>query len=248
MPKASEALRHAAHDAWIQANGDKRIAIKLLRQHPEAAGITRLGRFIATWGPGLQNRDGFKDAARPGQPSHIQQVDLRRAAQILKQGYPFNHVTRAFGSFQHALDESAELRGILESSQVSVAHLLRRIKAHDPTLYFGKQPVKAAFNLKQKADRVRASKKLLRQTDHWRQQVFWVDAKKMYVTATSRMAWLDGSQPVTTISDSRTDGRVALHFYAVVNAKGGPVALKYVTGTSDLQCDVKYQVGTVCCA
>ena len=248
MTKTSAAVRHAAHDAWIQAKGDKSRAIRLFSQHPEAASISRPGRFIQRWGAEFAKRRHYQDAHRPGQPSRIQQSDLERAAKIVKQGYPFNNVTRAFTSFPHALKHSAELQTILKRSNVSQKHFIRRLTQNDDTLFFGKQPLKAAFNLKQKRDRMSACKKHLRQSSHWRQQVFWVDAKKMHVQATPAKAWLDKSQPVTTIPDSRTDGRVTLHFYAAVNAKGGPVAMKYVTGTTDLQSAIQYEVCAHCTA
>lgn len=242
MPRVSEQLRHAAHDAWIEANKDRRRAIQLLRQHPEGAALARPGRFIMKWGAGFQQRRTYADAPRSGRPRLVQPADVKRAAEILVAGYDFNGIQRGYGSFQHALEESEELKQILQRSGVKSAHLLRCIKCVHPEIVFRVQPVKPAFNLKQKKARVRDSKRLMKRSDRWRQEMFWVDAKKMHIKATPRLAWLDKTQLTATVPDSRTDGRVTLHFYAMVNAKGGPVALKYVTGTTGLQSDAQYLV------
>ena len=66
----------------------------------------------------------------------------------------------------------------------------------------------------------------------------------MHVQASSLKAWLDVSRAVPTIPDQRCDGRVTLHFYAMVSALGGAVALKYVTGTSDHKGHQQYKVCT----
>lgn len=154
----------------------------------------------------------------------------------------FGSIQRGFPSMAFACEESQELRDILARSNISSSHLLVRIKKAAPEMVHRLQHVKAAFNKKQKQDRRKACREHLRKSDRWRKQVFWVDAKKMYIQASSMKAWVDNSEPIATVPDLRTEGRKVLHFYAMVNACGGPVALMYVTGTSDHVTEQKYQV------
>lgn len=219
MPGVSPELRHASHDAWIAASGNKRKAIKAVKQHPECATVSRPGRLVDEWGKGFAKRRSYEDAPRSGRPRQLQPSDVQRAAEILKAGYAFNSMQRGYGSFQQAVHQSAELKQILQRSHVTSAHLLRCIKHAHPEVVFRKQPVKAAFNLIQKRSRVRACKRLRKRSNRWLDGMFWVDAKKMHIKATTRKAWLDSSEPTQTVPDSRTDGRVTLHFHAMVNAK-----------------------------
>lgn len=242
MSRVPEELRHAAHDAWVAAGEDQRQAIKALKKVPAAAGYQRLGKIIHRWGAGFNARRGYQDRHRPGRPSSLSQLDLDRAVEILKGGFMFGCIPRAYPSFSYACDESEELRGILARAKISRKHLLVRIKTAAPGLVFRMQSVKAAFNAKQKKDRMRDCRWHIRKSDRYRLQTFYVDAKKMYVSASPVKAWLDGSEETDTIPDLRAETRTVLHFYAVVNACGGPVALMYVTGTTGLARQQPYLV------
>lgn len=242
MKRTPKPLREAAEAAWLSANGDRKKAIGILKKSPVATGRHRWGRLIIRWGRERHMRPGHRDLPRSGRPSHLTQQDLDKAVEILKGGYMFGCVPRAFPSMPFACVESEELRDILERAKISEDQLLKRIKEAAPEIVYQMQHVKAAFNMRQKKARKSACRALLRKSDRYRKQIFWVDAKKMYLQASSMKAWLDSSEPIATIPDSRTEGRKALHFYAMVNACGGPVALKYVTGTSGLVTEQQYKV------
>ena len=245
MSRVPEPLRHAAHDAWLEANGNRRLAVTILKKSPAAIGKHRWGRLIDRWGSGFNVRRGYQDLHRCGRRSHLSQQDLDRAVAILEEGYMFGCIQRGFPSMTFACEESQELRDILQRARISSSHLLVRIKRAAPEVVHRMQHVKAAFNKRQKDARKSACRWHLRQSPRFRKQVFWVDAKKMYIQASSMKAWLDSSQPIATVPDLRTEGRKVLHFYAMVNSCGGAVALKYVTGTSDHTPEHHYQVR--CC-
>ena len=245
MPaRVDDATRKAAHDAWIAACGHRRTAIKILKGSPGVTKQHAWGKLIKRHGEDFSTRHSFADKSRPGRPSHLTQAALERATAIIKAGFKFDSMQRVWLSSPQAFRESAELRSIAEEARLTHAHLFTRIQEAAPELQYAMQQVKQSFNMKQKRDRQRSCRGHLRKSARFRKRVFWIDAKKMYVQASRLKAWLDTSETIPTVSDQRCEGRTVLHFYAMVNAVGGAVALKYVTGTSDLKGGQQYKVRT----
>lgn len=73
----------------------------------------------------------------------------------------------------------------------------------------------------------------------------WVDAKKFWVSPKRLRVWGSKKQgPIIASHPSvfMSGKQVCLHYYAVVNAELGPVAIKYVTGTTGFR--KRYRVRT----
>lgn len=113
-----------------------------------------------------------------------------------------------------------------------------------PTLKRVKIQVKVWLKPEIKSQRVAAAAKLLDLPPAWFESVVWLDCKTMYINPSSYYAWVDTAtmSPHDLVKEDkrcRARGKelVKLKFYIAVNAKCGPVALVWVTGTSGLAYD-----------
>ena len=241
--------RKAANDAWVEAAGDKRRALEILRQDPRAAGCSRPDRWILRWGYDYYKRRSFQDSARSGRPKQLSDAAAQQAATIIKAGFLVGSIKGWYSSLTQALEDSEQLRDILSTAGITRKHLLQRIKKVDPDVVYGMLHVKAAFTNDEKYLRIKVSKQLIRmftQAASLAKRVFWVDAKKMHVSLDSQQVWFDSEDKPDTVEDVRAQGArgrlKTLHFYAAVNACGGPVHLVFITGTTGLQRSPPYRV------
>lgn len=239
-------LRLIAFQAWSQAGGDYKTALKLFKQHPSSSKCKRPDRFIMRWGRGFTERRSFIDKQRPGRPRRLSKATVDRAAGLFMAGFTQDGSQQHFSSLNEALDISAELRSIVSSHYIAPRTLLRHMQKSHRNLVQQSEDLKPILSTRLKQLRIAACEKLLKNSDEWFYRLFWLDAKTMHIVPSTRKVWVDRTVPMRVKSDARLPrsgkDRRTLHFYAMVNWCVGPVAIVFVTGTSGLQQAKSYTV------
>lgn len=241
-----EELRMAAYSAWEQSSHNYKAAMQLYRKHPRSKECTRPDRFLKAWGAGFKDRKMFTDRKRSGRPRKLTQETVDRAAALFAAGHTQSGSHQAFTGINDALEHSTELKSIVRAAQMNPRTLLRNMVASHPELKKRTEDVKPTLSSILKAGRVTECEKLVEHSLDWFKRVFWLDAKTMHIAPTARKVWVDSTLPMPVKSDARIPrsgrDRRTLHFYAMVNWCTGPVAIKFVTGTSCLQHAQPYTV------
>ena len=246
MGAKDEGMRLVAHEAWIQAKGDHREALQLFRQHPGSSGCKRPGRFILRWGKEFSIRKSLSDRKRSGRPRKLDAASVSRAAKVFTQGHPHNGGSLPFTSINEAVEQSSELKEIVSTHAMSPRTLLRNMQKARPDLVKRTEDLKPPMDSRLKQLRMSACDKLLDHGDQYFKRIFWLDAKTMHIVPKAKKVWIESRAPIPVRSDPRLPrsgrDRRTLHFYAMVNWCVGPVAIRFVTGTSGLQHEHPYMV------
>ena len=239
MVTYDESMRLAAFVAWIQADGQYKQALQLFKKHPGAQGISRPDRFMKTWAKRMSQSKSLKDKQRSGRPCKLSRDIVNRAAQLFLAGNTQDGSKAPFTDLNEAFSKCPELRAIVSVNEMHPQTLLRNMQKVNPGLVKRKEDLKPVLNARLKGKRVTACNQLLGHSVAWFRRIFWLDAKTMHICPTARRVWVDKKHPMPVKSDSRMPrsgrDRRTLHFYAMVNWCGGPVAIIFVTGTSGLQ-------------
>lgn len=239
MGGTDEGMRLAAHEAWVQARGDSKAALPIFRQHPSAQSCKRPGRFLQRWGKGFSIRKSLRDQKRSGRPRKLTSDTVSRAVKLFTQGDPQDQDRSPFSSINEAIERTSELRDIVSTHAMSPRTLLRNMQAAQPDLVKRTEDLKPPMTSRLKQLRMDACDKLLQHSDQYFRRIFWLDAKTMHIVPKARKVWVESGAPLPVRTDSRLPrsgrDRRTLHFYAMVNWCVGPVAIRFVTGTSGLQ-------------
>lgn len=239
-------MRLAAFQAWTQANANYKKAMEMFQQHPGFKSITRPDRFLRRWGAGFAQRKSFSDKKRPGRRRILSAELVRKAVSIFTAGDLQHDPPQPFTGIREALELSAELRAIASPHNMNPRTLLRNMQAAQPSLVKRMEDLKPILDQRLKTKRLVACDNLLKFSDQWFRRVFWLDAKTMHIEPKARKVWVDSKAPMPIRSDARKPrsgkDRRTLHFYAMVNWCVGPVALIYVTGTSEMEREKEYMV------
>lgn len=237
----------AALQAWSQAKEKRTAALKHFRLHPCYTSCKRPGRFLLRWGRDFPSRNSLSDKKRSGRPRKLTAATVKRAAEVFIAGYTRDGIQQSFCGINEAIELSPELKSIVTSHNMHPRTLLRNMQAATPTLVKRNEDLKPILSTIQKQQRVNACINLLRFKDPYFWRIFWIDAKTMHISPGRARVWVDSSAPMRVKTDSRMPrsgrDRRTLHFYAMVNWCVGPVAIRFVTGTSGLERTKTYKVG-----
>lgn len=247
MGGKDEEMRVAAHEAWIEAKGDLKAARHVFKKHARSSTCKRPGRFLQRWGKEFIFRKGFKDRKRTGRPRKLSSETANRAAEAFMKGSVQNGKVQPYVSINEGLDMNPALKDIVSTHTMSPRTLLRNMQQVQPKLKKRTEDIKPVMNSRLKQLRMRACQQLLQFSDQYFRRIFWIDAKTMHILPTARTVWMEAGAPIPVRSDPRLPrsgrDRRTLHFYAAVNWCVGPVAIRFVTGTSGLQHARTYTVG-----
>lgn len=242
MGRHGEDLRIAARSAWEQSGSIYKTALRLFKKHTKSKDCKRPDRFLRKW----KSRKTFSDMKRSGRPRKLNKQQVDRAADLLAAGHSLDGSQRTFSSINDAVEHSIEMKSMVRTAQMHPRTLLRNIVDAHPNLVKRTEDVKPTLSTRLKEARITACSKLLAHSSDWFKRVFWLDAKTMHIVPSARKVWVDSSRPMPVKSDARIPrsgrDRRTLHFYAMVNWCTGPVAIKFVTGTSGLQHPQPYMV------
>ena len=146
MPsRADSPTRKAARDAWIASGSNRRKAIKILKSSPAVTKKHSWGKLIQRYGADWANRHSYQDKPRTGRPSHLTDAALKRAVDIVKDGFQCDSMHQGWISMPQAFKESSELTLIAAEAQITQEHLVTRIKEAAPELKDGMQHVNQSF-------------------------------------------------------------------------------------------------------
>jgi len=246
---SKKALRNLAADCYVRANRNASEAAELLKAELDGKrSVPRPERFCRRWGERRLASGGVEDAPRSGRPNKLTEDWVDRCITALSHGFemPTSTGTKTvpYRTWSQFCQNDPTALECLEETGVTPAHLLRTCVATVPTLKRVKIQVKVWLKPEIKSQRVAAAAKLLDLPPAWFESVVWLDCKTMYINPTNYYAWVDTAtmSPHDLVKEDkrcRARGKelVKLKFYIAVNAKCGPVALVWVTGTSGLAYD-----------
>lgn len=151
-------------------------------------------------------------------------------------------LTAPYPSIKRFCYDNPVAKKICNEAGVGEKTILRRLKAVVPSLGHARLRVKGKLTAKQKQQRVKACRRLLRVPMKDLEWVVWVDAKTLYVNITHRHGWIDKATAnheelvlEHKLAGKRSSKTIQLKYYAAVNAKVGTVSLIFITGTTGLK-------------
>ena len=223
-------------------------AVLLLAEINGKFRLAKPARFCKKWGDKRISSGDVHDAPRSGRPKQLTQDWLDQCITALSAGYGRMDSTGIkmvpYRTWTQFCRISPTALACLQATRVTPAHLLRACMQALPTLKRVKIQVRVWLKPDTKAARVAACETLLAKAAAWFDAVIWLDCKTLYINPTTSYAWVNTAtmSPNDLVrEDKRVNARgkelVKLKFYIAVNAKLGPVALVWVTGTKGLKHD-----------
>lgn len=247
MPKYKLEVRTAAALAYYEAKGNLQEAIKMFEgQHPiEAASMPRPDLNIKRWAVQLKKTLSLHDKPRSGRPRKVPKARLLECITAMKRARRMGGVMRQYESMKEAMQYEPVLRDTCTQYGVKPQQLLKAMHKQDPKLARAPEKLRRFLDQKHRRARVRAAKALLRQPQYYYKQVFWLDAKHLYIVPPTGMVYCDAEEMGSIFVEDpnqKPSHPLCLNYYALVNWFAGAVDLVYVSGTSKKK--VPYQVGS----
>lgn len=238
-------LRLTAVQCWWESKCDIRAAVALLKQRTPGVRHSNPARFIRIWVAAMEQRFSVATPSSPGRKSTIPAAVAERAVELVWQGYESEGEHRYFRSIQQALSKCSKLAAIRQRYSVSAKTLLRHMAAVEPALRRRRLAVKRLLSEENRLARQEACRRLLLWPAEQLRRVFWIDAATVYVVPKSRLVYAPPHAHMV-VTDARLPSHstnlLKLKFYICINAVAGAVALKFVTGTTDLEGDEEWLV------
>lgn len=247
MEDARCRLRLTAVQCWWESKCDIRAAVALLKRRTPGVQHTNPARFIRIWVAAMEQRFSVATPSSPGRKSTIPPAAAERAVELVWQGYESEGQPRYFRSIQQALSRCRELAAIKKQYGVSARTLLRHMAAVEPALRRRRLAVKRLLSDENRQARRDICRRLLLWPVEQLQRVFWIDAATIYVVPKSQLVYAPPAAHMV-VTDARlpshSSNLLKLKFYICINAVAGAVALKFVTGTTDLEGDEEWLVSS----
>lgn len=229
-------LRQSAVACWYLSGGeDIRAAVELFKSrnpsHPQ-----NCSRFIRTWVAAFEQRFNLAGPSSPGRPTKLPDEVAERAVEVVWRGYVSGGQRRYYRSIQQAVGANTELKAILKEHKISAVTLLRRMQAVEPKCRRRLHVVKRLLTAENKQQRQAACQKLLLWPLDQLQRTFWLDAATIIIAPKGMKVFAPPGAHLVLTDDrlpTHSSQVQKLRFYVCINAILGPVALKFITGTSD---------------
>lgn len=217
---------------------------KFKRQHLPA----NLHQFISQWAKSLVTTGCVYDADRPGRPTKLPDADAEECALLIG--------SDKYHTINEAISNCPKIQEIINRSRVGLSTFRRRIHIVDPVLSKSHKPrAKRALNTREKRERREDAATCLqavKNDPNILDRVVWVDQKTINLVKGKAYSWRWGhtgfkNEKALRVVCPRLKKSIKLHYYAGVNAKVGPVFLKFTSGTTGLRTKKeqdKYKVST----
>lgn len=196
-------------------------------------------RHIRTWVENLEKYGTLSTRRAPGAQIKLPKSAVKRAIELLYEGWESEGRQLAYTSINEALQHSPDLAAILTEHKIKPDTLLRRMRKLLPSVKKRLLFLKRQLTPEQQQARLDAVKRLLK---HWPVErldhVMWVDATTIILKPRGIKVYLPPGSRALVFSDDRLQRHSSnirkLKFYICVNAILGPVALVFTSGTTDL--------------
>lgn len=240
-------LRHDAVVCWYRNGEDIAAAVAALKSwHPEVKGIN-FARFIRDWVKAFKTKYSVATPVSPGRPSSVPPEEAKRAVEILWAGYVAEGKHLHYRSIKQAVGQNKDLKAITTKYKIEPETLLRQMVKVEPACRRRRQVIKRLLSVENRRERREACKKLLLWPIEQLRRTFWIDAATIYVVPKAQRVYAPPDAHLVLTDDrlpSHSTQLKKLKFYICINAIVGPVALKFVTGTSELHTDEEWLVST----
>lgn len=237
--------RQTAYDCWRDSGADIRRACAAFRAHPHGASEKNASRFIHRARALLGANGSLHSPRRTGRKAKVTAEQAQRALDLLWKGYVSEGRRRYYTSIKQACDNNKGLAAIIKECGCKPRTLLSAMRQLEPTCRRRREAVKRLLTAENRAARLASSRALLEWPLDKLRRVFWIDAATIYCSPKSLAVYAPpGSHLV--ITDERVPSHSTqlrkLKFYICINAILGPVALVFITGTSEHRTEEEWLV------
>lgn len=233
-------LRHSAVACWYTSGENIRAAVQLFKERNTGSLPPNIARYIHTWVAAFQKQYSVHTPTSPGRPAKLKPEEAERAVEVLWRGFKALGQQRYYRTIEQAVHRSAELSAMCKKHEITPRTLLTHMMAVEPRCRRRLQAVKRLHTAENARQRREACQKLLGWPIDYLRRTFWIDAATIYIVPKSmKVLAPPGAQLVLTDDRLPTHSSKLqkLRFYICINAILGPVAIKFVTGTSEAEGD-----------
>jgi len=230
----------AKHDA--SKNKHQRItrAVALFKAECPDCNQKKPARYIQYWAEHLRLYGHLATRHGGGAEPAVPDADAEAAVELLYQGFEAEGQHLAFTSIGQALALCPALKAIQVRCGVTEGTLLRAIKRVRWSVRRRLLKLKNWLSPQHQAARLRDCNILVKDWPVERlRRVFWIDAATIIIKPHGMRVYLPPGCRALVFSDPRMPKHPSqikkMKFYICVNAILGPVALVFVTGTSELE-------------
>lgn len=238
-------LRLSAIQCWYKCDDDIRAAVLLFKSRNPGLKKINYARFIRDAVRGLESRFSLHTPASTGRPATLPREKAELAVELLWKGYESEGQQRYYRSIDQAVRSNPGLKAICDEHDITPRTLLRAMVAAEPRCRRRRQVVKRLLSVELKKERRLACEKLLLWPVEQLCRTFWIDAATIYIVPKGMKVFAPPDADMVITDDrlpSHSSQLQKLRFYICINAILGPVAIKFVTGTSDLEDEVLWLV------
>lgn len=248
-------LRLEAFKCWCAAEEDMRAAVRrFLQPDPERMKLNPW-RFIETAVRRMETTYSLHKPAAKGQPIKVPPEVAQEALQLLWAGFEAEGKQCYWDNIDDACKECEGLAAICSTYGCCPKTLLRAMQREEAACRRRVERMERPLTAANQRARLDACKFLLKCPIDFLRRVFWLDAATIYIVPKDRSVFAPPDADLVVCdprlsSHSLTKRR--MKFYILINAVAGPVALEFVTGTTDLEAEVEWLVsarggGAACC-
>lgn len=237
MKEYDEGYRTVAASCWREAKGDTKAATTDFVSRITNLGLKAPGaptNFVRRWGQYWDEHGHCKgEASNSGRSRRLDPEDAEQLAGDLVNYQQFG-LQGPFTSLRQLQNTSDEARDILEAAAASHSTVTRALREVAPDLVYKQLTVKQKLSPAQKKARLNTALQHQHVSDSTLERVVWIDAKTMYCSIRQRFGWVLSSEevPFETIRPASRKKPITLKYYIGVNARGGAVFIRFVTGTT----------------
>lgn len=202
-------------------------------------------RFIHTSVRRLTENYSLHKAPAKGQPIKVPPEVAQEALDILWAGFEAEGRQCYWDNIEDACDASPGLAAIIDQFKCCPKTLLRAMQREEAECRQRVQRMEREFTPENKKARQKACAFLMHCTVDYLRRVFWLDAATIWIVPKDRAVFAPPDADLV-VADPRL-GKHSLvkrkmKFYILINAMEGPVALHFVSGTTDLQAEAAWMV------
>jgi len=230
-------LRQAAVECFILSGKQISPAVALFNSMYPNHGKSTPSRFINEAWALYTSTFSLHTQHNQGRPRAVSDEEAAAAVQILWDGYQADGVLRYYTSIEAACEHSKPLAAMVKEHKCTPRTLLSAMQRVEPKCRSQVQVVKRPHSEENRRQRQRACEQLGDWSISRLQRTCWIDAATIWVVPKDMKVFAPpGALLVTTDPRHPTHSSKVckMRFYICVNALVGPVALRFITGTTDL--------------
>lgn len=244
--KARLRLRLSAIECWFESKKEIGLAVRLFKnRNPNLHPGMNYARFIRNWVDNLTKHFDLYPHYGEGRPVKLPVEAAQRAVELLWDGHVVEGKKRYFRSIAQAVALKPELKAITKKYDIKPATLLRHMKDVEGDVRLRLEVVKRCLTDDNKAQRLKSSKQLMLWPLERLRRTFWIDAATIYIVPKSQRVYAPPDAHMVETDDrmpNHSSQLQKLRFYVCINAILGPVAIKFITGTTGLHTEEEWLV------